>query len=294
WGRSWIGPYHGSRSKLTSIDITPTVAWKINRCWSVGGSVSAMYAKAELGNAIDFGALLQQPQAVDGHVDVTGDDWGFGYGLGVLFEPSRRFRVGLNYRSRVTQNLTGDADFQVPGPALPISAVTGRFRDTDVEADIVFPDQLAVGCAWEVAPRWTLLASVAWTNWSLWRDLRVRFANPAEPDAVSRLDWEDTWRVALGATWRPNDRWTLRMGTQWDQSPIQDDTRSPRIPMNDRIWASLGAEYRISRSISVSGSYTHLFIAKGDIDQPSIEAGFLNGYVDGVADLFGLQLNWTF
>ncbi|MFV1958259.1 MAG: OmpP1/FadL family transporter, partial [Planctomycetota bacterium] len=29
WGRSWIGRYHGTRSKLTSIDITPTVAWKI-------------------------------------------------------------------------------------------------------------------------------------------------------------------------------------------------------------------------------------------------------------------------
>jgi len=64
--------------------------------------------------------------------------------------------------------------------------------------------------------------------------------------------------------------------------------------MNDRIWASLGAEYRINRSLSVSGSYAHLFIKNGDIAQSSVAAGFLNGYMDGIADLFGLQLNWTF
>ena len=56
-------------------------------------------------------------------------------------------------------------------------------------------------------------------------------------------DWDDVWFFALGATWKPNAQWTVRAGAAFDQSPIPDSTRSPRIPGEDRTWIALGAKY---------------------------------------------------
>ena len=294
WGKSWIGRYYGTKSALLTANINPSVSYRVNKCLSIGVGISAMYAHADLNNSIDFGAAAQMPQAFDGQVEVTGDSWGIGYNAGLLWEPGPCTRLGLHYRSRVEQSLEGDAKFDVPPPAAPIAAATGRFRNTDAQADIIFPDQLSLGIAHDINKKWTVLASVVWTNWSLFKDLRVRFQNPNEPDAVTPLDWEDTVRVALGVTFRPNDCWTFRAGTQWDQSPIPDATRTPRIPMNDRIWVSVGAGYRFNRHLRVELSYAHLFIEEGNIDLSSAEAGFLSGYVDGTVDIVGLQLTWDF
>ena len=294
WGRTWIGRYYGTRSELTTININPSIAYRLNRCWSVGVGLSAQWAEAELAQAIDFGALAQQPQALDGHGTVTGHSWSIGYNLGVLWEPSCRTRVGLHYRSRVSHELKGDATYEIPPPIAPLIAASGRFRDGGATAKAVLPDQIALGAAYDLSTKWTLQATVAWTNWSLFKDLRVQFDNPADPDSVLPLAWEDAWKVALGVTFRPNRCWTFRLGTQWDQSPIPDSTRGPRIPLNDRIWVAAGVGYKIGRHLEIDLSYAHLFIKDGPIDQGSLEEGFLNGQVEGVVDILGLQLTWNF
>lgn len=294
YGETWIGRYYATRSALTTININPSIAYRFHRNWSVAVGFNAMYAHAELGNMIDFGALAQAPQALDGKVDVEGENWGFGGNIGLLWEPTPCTRVGLHYRSRVKQTLEGTADFTVPPPAAGISAATGRFVDTDATASITMPDQVGLGFSHDFGRRWTVLASVVWTGWSSFDELRVKFANPAEPDAVTPLDWTDTWRVALGAIYRPSSCWRLRIGTQWDQTPIPDDTRTPRIPLSDRVWASAGVGYDFSRACSLELGYAHIFVSQGDMDLASPAAGFLRGYMDGATDIVTLQFNWNF
>lgn len=57
----WVGRYQALRSKLTTVDIQPAVAYRLWDRLSVGASLNIEYASARLSQAIDFGALgLQQ------------------------------------------------------------------------------------------------------------------------------------------------------------------------------------------------------------------------------------------
>ena len=292
WGRSWIGRYHATNSELLTVNINPAVAYRINKCWSVAVGVSAMYAHAKLGTAIDFGALLMAPQSADGHVLVDGDGWGFGFNGGVLWEPTPCTRLGLHYRSRVNQELEGTAEFEVPPAAAAIPPATGRFMNTDATAEVTMPDTAGLSVYHELSPRWALLGDVTWTGWSTLDELRVDFANPAEPASVHTYDWKDTWRVALGVNFRPSRCWTVRLGTAWDQSPIPDAHRTPRIPGNDRFWASAGVTWQPSRNWMFDLFYTHVFVKDGDISQSSVPAGTLLGHVESRVDIVGLQITW--
>ena len=121
----WVGRYAALRTKLTTIDIQPTIAWRYGR-FSLGAGVDVQYASARLTQAIDFGLAAQAPLAQfyaalpavlaargvppaqipaviaatraaytnagfvpggrDGVTEITGNDWAVGFTLGAMFE----------------------------------------------------------------------------------------------------------------------------------------------------------------------------------------------------------------
>jgi long-chain fatty acid transport protein len=121
----WVGRYAALRTKLTTIDIQPTLAWRYDR-FSLGGGLDIQYASARLTQAIDFGLVAQAPLGQfyaalpailaargippaaipgiiaatraayttagfvpggrDGVTEITGNDWAVGFTVGALFE----------------------------------------------------------------------------------------------------------------------------------------------------------------------------------------------------------------
>ena len=109
------------------------------------------------------------------------------------------------------------------------------------------------------------MADITWTNWSTIDELRIRFDNPAESDAVTTVHWKDTFRYSVGAIYMPG-AWTFRAGAAYDETPVPDAAhRTPRIPDSDRIWVAAGAGYKFSDEISVDAGYAHLFVKDCDI-----------------------------
>ena len=122
----WVGRYIALRTKLTTFDIQPTIAYRVFDRLSFGGGVDIQYASARLSQAIDFGlagaqALGQFEQALpallaargvpaavipavvnatrqaynnagfvpggrDGVSEVNGDNFQAGFTLGAIFE----------------------------------------------------------------------------------------------------------------------------------------------------------------------------------------------------------------
>lgn len=296
---NWVGRYQAVTSELTTININPTVAAKVTDELSLGLGINIQYANAKLSNAIDFGAigrgfgLPTRPQSADGFIEVEGDDWSVGYNLGLLYEASPETRIGSPYRSGIDYTLKGDADFTVPAAA-GILTRSGRFIDTDARAELKTPDSLSLGFYQQVTPELALLADVTWTNWSKFEELRIQFDNPVQPDSVQPENWKDTIRVGLGVNYAASDALTLRAGVAYDQSPVRDEFRTPRIPDSDRVWLALGASYRPSESLSLDFGYAHLFIGDGSIAQVSSAGDTLRGDVESDVDIIGVQLNWRF
>lgn len=297
---NWVGRYQATRSQLTTININPTVAARLSPEFSVGAGLNVQFARAELGNAIDFGLIGRSvglptlPQRQDGSVEVAGEDWSVGFNAGVLYEPSARTRVGLAYRSPISHRLRGTADFTVPTAAQALTA-RGQFTDSDASADLNLPDTLSLSAYHELSDRWAVMGDVTWTGWSRFEELRVEFDNPAQPDSVQRENWQDTVRVGVGVRYQATDNLTLRAGVALDPSPVRNsESRTPRVPDSDRTWVAVGASYQASDSIRVDLSYAHLFVEDAPIDRVGASGDRLVGDFDSSVDIVGVQVNWEF
>jgi long-chain fatty acid transport protein len=293
----WVGRYHALKTELITLNINPTVAWKVNDRLALGAGVSAQYAEAEMSQAIDFGTILASqgagtaPGSLDGKATLEGDDWAYGFNLGVLYACENGRRLGLAYRSAIDHELEGDASFDTPDPARPLQAM-GLFRDTGGAADLRLPDTVTAGIYQPVGGSLALLADVAWTQWSRFDELRVRYGSN-QPDSVTEENWDDSFRYAVGLNYFVDPQWTLRCGLAYDETPVPDkEHRTPRIPDADRRWVTAGFGYRATENVSLDFGYVHLFFNDSEIEQIGPSGDRLVGEYQGDVDIVSFQVNW--
>ena len=299
----WIGRYHALDSELTTVNINPTVAVRASDHFAFGIGAQVQYVDTRLTNAIDFGTIGagqgipgSAPTTQDGEVELEADDWGVGYTIGALFSPSESTRFGLAFRSEIDHRADGDADFTNDDAGIGDALNgAGLFLDTGASAEVTTPATLSAGAYHEYENGLALMAEVAWTDWSVFEELRVEFDNPAQPDNVTTEDWDDSFFIALGASYQLTDQIALNGGVAYDESPIPDETRTPRVPGSDRYWLSLGGEYALSDSISFNASYTHIFMEDADIDlvtngaDENAARGNLSGRYENQIDIITLS-----
>ncbi|MBL6082693.1 outer membrane protein transport protein [Belnapia sp. T18] len=258
----FIGRYHALTSSLRTINITPSVAWRPLPNLAVGAGLQIQYADARLSQAVDLGAVgflnpaLRRagfrPGVADSRATVTGDDTAFGWQVGAQWRPIIGTQLGAAFRSAIFHNLGGDARFDgVP------TAVAAGFASARGQAKLATPESLTLGFSQQIGERWTLLTGAEWTNWSRFRDLVVRFDDGRAP-SVTQERWRDSWFLSLGAEYRVNDALVVRSGIAWDQTPVPNGTRTPRIPDTDRYWLSTGASWQPAKGVTFSAAYTHI------------------------------------
>jgi long-chain fatty acid transport protein len=232
YSKDWVGRYSAIESEIVSVNLNPTLSFKIDEHASVGFGLNAMYASLELKNAIDDGllnvlgmvGLPLAPGTADREGKIDGiDDWGFGFNVGLLLEPTDHTRLGLAYRSKIDVDLDGDLKSQ------------SRFvASTSAKADVSLPDNLLLSAYHEVTPKVAIMADVLWTQWSKLNELKVKLGTGSTN--TFPLEWEDTVRVAVGGSYKYNSKWTLRTGVAYDESPTRNqDLRLAALPDDDRI-----------------------------------------------------------
>ncbi|MFW5660740.1 MAG: OmpP1/FadL family transporter [Oceanicaulis sp.] len=293
--------YQSTTSQLQVVDINPSVAFEVNDMLSFGFGVSAQYADAKLTNAIDFTAVcLSQapatacqgaglaPQLSEGFVRVKGDDWSYGWNAGMMFEPEEGTRLGISYRSEVSHELEGDAEFGTPPGAAIFAPV---FTDTGGAAPLDLPAEAAVSLRHEVNGRFAWNISYVHTFWEL-DALEVRFENPAQPDSFEPLGYDGAGRVSVGGEYAWTPDLVFRAGLAYDESPTPDEERSPRVPDSDRVIAALGASWTPTRNFALDLGYQHLFFDDADIDRVGSGGDRLVGSFDNAADIVGVGLTW--
>ena len=267
----WKGRTHAIESELKTINLNPSIAWKASETLSLGAGLSIQYAEATLSNSANGAGIAT----------VHGDDYGWGFNLGVLWQPSVATRIGLAYRSEVEQNLEGDVDFSVAAIA-----------NGPVTADTTLPDSASLSLFHKLSPKWDLLADVTWTGWSDFRELRI-VRNGGVTLALTPQNWDDSYRYSIGANYHLDDRLTLRGGVAFDETPTSDAYRTARIPDEDRTWVAFGAQYRLSEKTVLDFGYAHLFIKDASIDK--IEGPIrLTGLYDASVDILSAQLTMNF
>jgi len=249
---------------------------------------------------VDFGLVGSSyripgllPGNSDGLASLKGSKWGYGYRLGVVFQPTETLRLGLAHQSAMSMTLSGDATFtKVPAP------LAGTFKNVSATAELNLPSTTSLGINADLSQAISIQGELARTSWSSFKELRVKFSGGVPPDSITEEQWRDTWFYALGLTWKATEAWTLRTGLAYDQGAVKDEFRTPRIPDGNRTWVSLGAGYAFSQKVAVDFAYTHIFVTDGPLQLTAADSnqsrGSLTGNYKNSIDIFSAQAKFTF
>ncbi len=276
---TWVGRFQAIKSDISTLNINPSVAYKLDDKTSFGFGLNYQHIDAELSKAKVI-ALNTETVATN-----KGKDNSWGFNVGAMFQPTPDTRLGVSYRSSIKYNVSGT----VTVAALP--ALNG-----DANLDIKMPDTFSIALNQRLDSKWTLLGDVTRTGWSKIKDLTIVFSNGQPPD-VTAENFKNTWRVGVGAVYRYDDAWSIKMGAAYDQTPVNDTDRTPRLPDQNRLWLSFGGQYKLSKDGTLDFGYAHLFIKNATIDQNAGSAaanGQLVGTYKGSVDVLGAQFAYRF
>lgn len=331
----WIGRFQGLKSDIKTINVNPAVSWKAtdNLAIGLGASYqqidatftsrvnySAALLSAAASNGIapgsaTFNAIAQSTAGMESSAEVTGDDYAWGWNLGVLVDLTPEHRVGMQYRSAIKYTVTGEVKFgnpAIPALAPPLAAVVGQLAtginsqllyNSAISSQIKLPEIINISYFGRLNQQWDLMADVQYTGWGSIQELTFTRSN-GSPLQSTTENFDDAWRIAVGANYRHNEQWMFRGGVAYDQSPVQDAYRTVRLPDADRTWLALGAQYRFNPSLWLDVGAAYIWVRSAPINDigstnlgipPSAaQNGLVNGNYDNNTVILSAQLTYAF
>jgi long-chain fatty acid transport protein len=285
---AWVGRYLGTKTMAQSADINPAIAWKINDTLSVGAGFSAQYLKLDVTQGIDQSAIFGAPVPY-AFLHFKAHDWSYGFNAGVLADFGGA-RVGLTYRSNINHRIEGRLDFSGASPLLGL--INGP-----ANAKARLPSTTTLSVTSDVASDITLSADVQYSHWSLFKDVTIQSQNPPFANIQG---YRDAWMVAVGGTWRLDERWALKAGIAFDETPVTSRYRAVSLPDTDRYLLGLGAEVRLSDAMTLEGAYGHSFAFNNpnlnssvNNTDPVTHSAIVNGRYDINVDIVALTFRYA-
>jgi long-chain fatty acid transport protein len=326
----WLGRFQAVKSKLDTVNINPVLSWEPTSHLTVGGGVSWQRLKATLTSKVNYAGLFAQgvgslvaagqvPAAaapaligsaagLESNADVSGSDSGWGWDLGALWQASEQTRFGVHYRSKIKYDVSGSVNFTNPtasslgplGPLAPVGAaivsgVNAALVSGDVNLHIEMPDTANVSIFHQFNNKWDLMADLQYTGWSTIKDLTIVRSTGAVLSSTPE-NFRNTWRISAGANYRYSDMLIFRGGVAYDQSPVRDAQRTPRLPDNDRTWLAMGVQYKFSPSLAIDLAYAYIWVRDPTMNQnegSTAANGLISGSYRSNVNIVGLQLTYT-
>ena len=124
-------------------------------------------------------------------------DYALGLQLGVLYRLGK-FNIGASYTTPESVTHKNVSDFNDP---------SGELYDLEIES----PHTFKFGVAFE--PNTSVLLEV-YSRWYGW----------GSAAGYKDFGWDDQWVFGIGGQWRLADRWALRLGYNYGETPLKDNT----------------------------------------------------------------------
>ena len=325
----WIGRFQADKSDIKTVNINPAAAFRVHDRLSLGFGLNVQRIAATFTNQVNYSAALLQAAALNGitpgsatynaiaaatpglesSARIKGTDWSYGWNAGVLWDIGPEQRIGLHWRSSVRYTVSGDATFTNPttsvggalGPtvALLTAGLNGSaLANTPVTAKVKMPPIANLSYVGAIDKRWAVMLDAQWTGWSTIKDLTF-VRSSGSTLASTPENFKDVWKLAAGANYRYDDSWLLRAGVAYDESPVQRDDRTPRLPDNHHTWLTAGARYRWSPAVQVDVGGAYVWVDKASInksgDPPNVLGnGLLNGQYKSHVTILSAQVTMAF
>lgn len=287
WDQSSLTRYADTESFISTMAVNPTFAWQIKPGLSIGLGVFYMYSKNEAERMIDQSLA----GAGDAKFSLDVDGGGWGYNLGILVTPSKKFSYGIAFRSGVKVDQSGDVKLENIAPALHPLFGGSHFK-TDARITLDFPAIMSLGFAYRPTEKLTFGLDVERVAWSSFDKQNLDFENEVPQggfsDASTILDWKDIWMFKIGVEYQVNDRIFLRTGYAYSETFVPEDTLSPGFPDSDKHNLSIGLGYRIKNWV-VDTFYTATFY-----QDRTVNNSILSGEYESFDHYIGVSIGYRF
>ena len=110
---NWTGRYNLTNINFQTFSLVPTVALKVNDVLSLSAGVEIMHASFAMGQQIPSMQFIDfiPGKGEDSKMTLNGTGWGVGAQLGAHVRMTDELSLGFSYKSPVTLNIAGTADF---------------------------------------------------------------------------------------------------------------------------------------------------------------------------------------
>ena len=304
----WLGAAQSISFEIKTINLNPSIAWRVTDWVSLGFGLNWQKVEAEYVRSASVSSAGLRDSTVT--LKLSDDSWG--WNTGVLFNLGPATKVGVSYRSSIKYETKGDIAIESSGSAAA-NATTAALKAgggaSDAAASIKMPDTMIISATQKLGNQWELLGDLSWTGWSSIPKVDIMRTSGVLNGRVAQVldtDFRDTWRFALGANYKLNDAWKLKMGVAYDQTPVKDpEHRLTSLPDNNRTWFSAGAQWKPSKAMAVDVGGAYLYVKDAEINNnqtpspltaanASSNRGYVKGTYNDSAWLLGAQFSMAF
>ncbi|WP_205728655.1 OmpP1/FadL family transporter [Flavobacterium sp. J27] len=290
WDQNWQGAYLVNNIDLKAIFVQPTVSIRVGEHFSVGGG--PIYATGSVTFNRNLYASNTTFQVNGDPTDLTIEAKGisaWGYNIGMMFNPTDKIRLGLNYRSEIMMEARGgDATFN-DVPAFAQTTLT----NTTFDADLPLPAEVTAGFSIQVTDKWLFAFDFNHTMWSAYKSLDVSFNNGL-PTSVNPRNYKDASTYRFGTQYKANDKFTFRAGYYFDESPVQDGYFAPETPRNDSNAFTGGLTYQINDKFGIDASFLYIHFDEIDNSYDHNPNGQFKGTYKSVVFSPGVGITYGF
>jgi long-chain fatty acid transport protein len=291
----WVGRYRAQEGTLLGVSILPSAAWRVNENLSVGASLNAMYGK--LKNEVAVNNII----GPDGSLALDDNTWGFGANAGLLYEIDRGTRLGITYTSPVNLDFRAQTQWNGLGTGIRALLASRGLLDANVDLGVTVPQGVNASVYRELDPRWAVLGSIGWQQWSKFGQVDVGVDSNNPIGLTTRLNFKDTWHVAGGAQYKLSDAWLLNGGIAYDSGFQDNNSVALALPANAAWRFGVGGQNDVSSTFNWGWSFEYLYGGSLHSDITGSAPVALGGRGDVVGSFsrvdlffFAANFNWKF
>lgn len=251
-----------------------------------------------------------------------------GVNVGMMYDLNEKVTIGASYRSEVKARVKkGDVDLHYANretlegiltsvnKILPLMGVTSQvtlpdFNNATFSAELPLPQNFSFGATYKPTDRWILSGEAQFVGWGSYKQLAVKFYPQEELgkyDIVADKLYKNSWIFRLGGQFAATERFDVRLGAYYDQSPVKSAYLNPETPSMNKLGLTTGFSFRPSEKVSIdcaftyvtgfgrNGSYTDQFMLLKGLPIPESEKErVFEGHYDAHAFIPSIGISYAF
>jgi len=240
---------------VMSFTVNPNLAYKITDKWSIGAGLRFLYFDFDQHSMPAPSTLFPNARYAN-HLYGHNAMRNLGWQVGTKYDIFDNFSVGLIYKSRTVTTVEGYTENQFvssSGNAYVDKKLAAAVPQTCGEAstDIELPQSITGGFNWDITRTVHFGYMLSWSQWSNLDTLYFDMPTGVKP---INLNWKDTWRTGVGASWDFVKDWSV-LGSYVFESDCSKNQDSTMLPAANRHMLSCGLAWNCWRGLELALTY---------------------------------------